>query len=151
MTTPPPKTPWPPETGIWATYALSCHCAAIQYTMRISPPLLASEAAGKEVYTAIECECTHCETKGQISCHPKMENVVFTQGLAHRNTYLTASRNNPHWFCALCGSTLGTDLTWLTENVFHDGEPRCTINLRMLKDVRPQELTVRKESYMRDV
>lgn len=63
---------------------------------------------------------------------------------------MTGSKKNPHWFCSLCGSALGTDLTWLMENVFH-GEPRCSINLRMLKDVRPQELTTRKEGYMRGV
>lgn len=85
MSPPPTSTPsgppWPPETGVWATYALACHCTAIKWTMKISPPLLESQAEGKGVYTAIECECSHCERKGQISCHPKMENVVFTEGL----------------------------------------------------------------------
>jgi hypothetical protein len=32
-------------------------------------------------------------------------------------TYLTARRKNPHWFCKNCGSTLGTDLAWLMENI----------------------------------
>jgi len=60
------------------------------------------------------------------------------------------SKKNPHWFCKLCGSTLGTDLTWLMENVFHD-EPRYTINLRMLKDVEVKQLTTKEVQGMRDM
>lgn len=43
---------------------------------------------------------------------------------------------------------MGTDLTWLMENVFH-AEPRCTINLRMLRDIRPKELTTKHTGFMR--
>lgn len=68
----------------------------------------------------------------------------------HRSEYRTGSRKNPHWFCKLCGSSLGCDLTWVSREVFGQ-EERCTINLRMLRDIRPGELTVRKEGYMRDV
>lgn len=77
---PPLKTPWPEQTGVFATYPLQCHCGAIQWTMRLSPPLLESQAEGKGVYTTLECDCTHCERKGSISCHPKMADVKFTQG-----------------------------------------------------------------------
>ena len=76
------KVPWPPSTGVFATYPLQCHCAAIQYTITISPPLLESDdPEGKGVYTALECDCTHCERKGLISCHPKLADVKFSQGL----------------------------------------------------------------------
>lgn len=78
---PGPGVPWPPSTGVFATYPLQCHCAAIQYTMRISPPLLESDSEGKGVYTALECDCTHCERKGIIACHPMLADVKFTQGL----------------------------------------------------------------------
>ncbi|KAL1589633.1 hypothetical protein WHR41_01526 [Cladosporium halotolerans] len=142
------QVPWPAETGVSATYPMACHCGAIQWTITLSPPLLESQSEGKGVYTALECDCTHCERKGLIACHPKAKDVVFTQGLEHRAEYLCGARKNPHWFCGLCGSTLGTDLTWLMENVMHK-EPRYTINLRMLKDIRPAELQTRPETYMR--
>lgn len=58
-------------------------------------------------------------------------------------------KKNPHWFCKLCGSTLGSDLGWLMENVFHD-EPRNTINLRMLKDIEPKQLTMKEVNYMKN-
>lgn len=163
------QVPWPAPTGVSATYAMACHCDAIQWTIKLSPPLLESQSEGKGVYTALECDCTHCERKGLIACHPKAKDVVFTQGLVercpssclwligwltghgeqeHRAQYLCGARKNPHWFCGLCGSTLGTDLTWLMESVMHK-EPRYTINLRMLKDIRPAELQTRPETYMR--
>jgi hypothetical protein len=81
--------PWPPSTGVFATYPLQCHCAAIQYTITISPPLLASDdPEGKGVYTALECDCTHCERKGLISCHPKLADVEFSQGLVRIQFYV---------------------------------------------------------------
>ena len=75
------KVPWPPSTDVSATYAMTCHCGAIQWNMTLSPPLLASQAQGGDIYTAVECDCTHCERKGQISCHPLAKDVEFTQGL----------------------------------------------------------------------
>jgi hypothetical protein len=143
------KVPWPPSTGVFATYPLQCHCAAIQYTIKISPPLLESDDPdGKGVYTALECDCTHCERKGLISCHPKLADVKFSQGLEHRGEYYCAAKKHPHWICKLCGCTLGTNLSWICENVLHT-EPRATINLRMLRDIRPSELQKRHEGFMR--
>ena len=187
------KVPWPPSTGVFATYPLQCHCAAIQYTITISPPLLESDDPEcKGVYTALECDCTHCERKGLISCHPKLADVKFSQGLVripfiggkecgfdrdqmadmvpqkeHRGEYYCAAKKHPHWFCKTCGlyyrtaghtfdlplnigigSTLGTNLSWICENVLQT-EPRATINLRMLRDIRPSELQKRHEGFMR--
>jgi hypothetical protein len=122
----PPSVPWPPSTGVFATYPLQCHCAAIQYTVTVSPPLLESDAEGKGIYTTLECDCTHCERKGIIACHPKLADVKFTQGLVravgtmpvewiwiriadsmlskeHRGEYYSGAKKNPHWLCKICG------------------------------------------------
>ncbi|GAB7328949.1 hypothetical protein MBLNU13_g00819t2 [Cladosporium sp. NU13] len=151
------KVPWPPSTGAFASYPLQCHCAAIQYTITISPPLLeADDPEGRGVYTALECDCTHCERKGLISCHPKLADVNFIEiGIAdavfekeQRGEYYCGPKKHPHWFCKTCGSTLGTNLSWICENVLQT-EPRATINLRMLRDIRPSELQKRHEGFMR--
>jgi hypothetical protein len=76
-----PSAPYPPATDVSATYPLQCHSAAIQWTTNLSPPLLESESKGKGIYTALECDCTHCEAKGIIACHPKMEDMKYTKGL----------------------------------------------------------------------
>ena len=88
------KVPWPASTGVFATYPLQCHCAAIQYTITISPPLLESDSEGKGVYTALECDCTHCERKGLISCHPKLADVKFSQGLVRTISFLPSLRTD---------------------------------------------------------
>lgn len=72
--------PWPQPTSASASYSLQCHCAAIQFTIKLSPPLLESEAKGEGVYTAIECDCTHCETKGIVACHPKVGDLKWEKG-----------------------------------------------------------------------
>jgi len=120
--------PWPEESGIWATYALHCHCGAIHFNITISPPLLESEAQGKGVYTATICDCSHCERLGYIVCHPKVENVEFKQGLEDRVEYRCAGKKNPHWFCRKCGSGVGTDIRDVTENVMKT-EARYTVNV----------------------
>lgn len=85
----------------------------------------------------------------------------------HRGEYYCAAKKHPHWFCKTCGlfylttehthdlplittigCTLGTNLSWICENVLQT-EPRATINLRMLRDIRPSELQKRHEGFMR--
>ncbi|OQO13879.1 hypothetical protein B0A48_00754 [Cryoendolithus antarcticus] len=122
----PPPTPWPEETGVWATYALHCHCGAIRYNITISPPLLESEAQ---------------------ACHPLAKNVEFTQGLEHRKEYRCGRGICPHWICERCGNVVGSDLTAI-EKMF-GGEARNTINLRMLKDVSLDQLSIKKSTVMK--
>ncbi|OQO15315.1 hypothetical protein B0A48_00698 [Cryoendolithus antarcticus] len=117
----PPPVPWPEETGVWATYALHCHCGAIRYNITISPPLLESQAEAK--------------------------NVEFTQGLEHRKEYRCGRGICPHWFCEKCGCVLGSDLTAI-EKMF-GGEARNTINLRMLKDIPLDQLRIEKNHVMK--
>jgi hypothetical protein len=76
----PTSLPWPQPTSASASYSLQCHCAAIQFTIKLSPPLLESEAKGEGVYTAVECDCTHCETKGIVACHPRVEDLKWETG-----------------------------------------------------------------------
>lgn len=77
---PKPQVPWTIPNGISAVYTLTCHCTAIELTMKLSPPLLASETQGKEQCVAIECLCSHCVKHGSIAVHPLAKDVVFTKG-----------------------------------------------------------------------
>lgn len=99
-----PSVPWPPSTGVTATYPMACHCTAIQWTITLSPPLLDSESEGKGIYTAVECDCTHCERKGMISCHLKKKDIVFSQGIvsSHRSarTYPWLASTATEGLCA---------------------------------------------------
>jgi hypothetical protein len=141
--------PWPAQTGVFATYDLhvranpvielwrhlltvrnvfKCHCGAVRYKITISPPLYEEQTEGKGQYTLGSCDCSHCERHGALVVHPHTKNVVFTHGLEDRVEYRSATKMNPHYICGKCGCFLGTDLTWMMENVFKD-ESRWTINV----------------------
>ena len=124
----PAQGPWTQPNGIYATYDLHCHCGAIRYKMKISPPLYEEQTEGKEQCVAIECFCSYCERNGSLMVHPLAKDVEFTQGLESRANYYTATKKNPHWFCRHCASVLGMDLTHLMETV-RKAENRCSINV----------------------
>ncbi|CAK1361148.1 hypothetical protein CB0940_03452 [Cercospora beticola] len=145
----PPEPPWPQETGIWGSYALHCHCGAIRYNMKLSPPIFESEAEGKGVYPVMSCNCSYCERVGYLTVHPLVENVEFTQGLEHRAEYLTSGQTAPLWFCKKCGSALGADIRGLMEKM---GAPlRYGLNVRMLKDSDVKKLTIKEVTFMKDM
>lgn len=125
-----PEVPWTQSNGIYADYNLHCHCGAICFNMRLSPPLYKEQTEGKEQCIPVECDCSHCERTGLIAIHPLAKDVKFTQGLEDLVEYYSGAKKNPHWFCNKCGSTLGTDLTWLMKEVFR-AENRYTINVRL--------------------
>jgi hypothetical protein len=127
----PSEVPWTQPNGIYATYDLHCHCGAIKYKMKLSPPLYAEQTEGQEQCVAVECNCSMCERNGYWGVHPLAKDVEFTQGLEDRTNYYFAAKKSPVWLCRHCGSVLGTDLTFLMEEVFKT-ENRCTINVGCL-------------------
>ena len=107
---PPQEVPWSQPNGIYATYDLHCHCGAIRYTMKISPPLYAEHTEGKEQCVAVECNCSYCERNGIIAVHPLANDVEFTQGLEDRAKYYTGMKKNPHWLiCSHIGHKTTND------------------------------------------
>ncbi|KAF2213067.1 hypothetical protein CERZMDRAFT_83978 [Cercospora zeae-maydis SCOH1-5] len=145
----PREPPWPQETGVWATYALHCHCGAICCNMKLSPPLFEEEAQGKGVYPATSCNCSYCERVGYLTVHPLVENVTFTQGLEHRAEYLTGNQTAPLWFCRNCGSAIGADVRGIMEKT--GAPPRYGLNVRMLKDVDVKKLTIKEITFMKNM
>lgn len=122
------KFPWPIPNGNVGEYQLHCHCGAIRYTMKLSPPLYASETtlAAPERYEAVECDCSQCERHGIWAAHPFIKDVHFAEGVSGeqwergselRKEYRCGGKVNPHYFCPECGSVLATDLTALMKNV----------------------------------
>ena len=123
-----PEVPWTQSNGIYGKYDLHCHCGAVRFNMKLSPPLYKEETQGKEQCVAVICNCSMCERAGYIGVHPLAKDVEFTQGQELLTKYLTGSKKCPHHFCSQCGSLLWTDLTWLMENVFNM-ENRYTVNV----------------------
>lgn len=76
----PPEFPWTQPNGIYGHYQLHCHCGAIKYTMKLSPPLYQEESQGKAQCVGVECECSFCERNGYTAVHPLAEDVEFNTG-----------------------------------------------------------------------
>jgi len=76
-----PQGPWTQPNGVVASYDCHCHCGAIRWTMKLSPPIYPEQTEGKEQCVPIECHCSHCQRTGAISVHPIAKDVEFTRGL----------------------------------------------------------------------
>jgi hypothetical protein len=123
------QVPWSDPNGISASYDLHCHCGAVKYTITLSPPLYKEQAEGKEQWTAIDCNCSHCERVGAINVHPLAKDVKFTQGWENVVEYRSGAKKNPHLNCKFCGCFLGTDLSVIMEEM--GLEHRMVINVRL--------------------
>ncbi|KAK3616804.1 hypothetical protein LTR56_025707 [Elasticomyces elasticus] len=153
-TLPADAVPWPQPNGLYGQYALHCHCGAVRWNMKLSPPLLAEETTTDhpERYTANECLCSYCVRNGHWATNPFVKDVEWTQGLEHRVLYWTAGKQNPFWICGKCHCLLGMDLSAIMEQFgMPEDQKRCTVNVRMLKDFDPAKLQVRQMTMARDM
>ncbi|RMZ05838.1 hypothetical protein D0862_04809 [Hortaea werneckii] len=139
------EVPWSTPNGIYAVYDLHCHCAAVRYKIRISPPLYTEHAEGKQQCVAVACECSYCMRNGYWGVHPLKEDIEWTHGKEHIKLYAHGGTEgkNPFWLCDVCGCVLGTDATAIMEALGMK-EIRCTVNVKMLKDFDPEKIKVRK-------
>lgn len=128
-TAPKLELPWTEPNGHSATYNLHCHCGTIRYTMKLSPPLFASETTAEHPEQAVvtECTCSYCTRNGYLAVHPSAQDVTFTRGLEDRAEYLLGAKQCPQWFCRKCGSAVATDLSSLMARL--GMENRCAVNV----------------------
>ena len=136
-TTAPLQPPWSEPNGISASYDLHCHCGAVRYSITLSPPLYQEQAEGRERWTAIECNCSHCERVGAINVHPLTNDVEFTQGRENMAEYRSGGKKNPHFICKLCGCFLVTDLSAIMKEM--GLESRMAVNVRLGRSIKIAE------------
>ena len=55
-----------------ATYAGRCHCGAVQFSMKLSPPV--------EQGSVTSCNCSICRANGYLMVYPLDNNVVWERG-----------------------------------------------------------------------
>lgn len=102
--------PWPTEaSGVWATYDFHCHCGAVRYTVKMSPPLYEEHSEGKGVWKVNECTCSWCERNGNQTIHPLAENFTWTRGEDNLTKYRFGNKNVDHLICKTCGSCVASD------------------------------------------
>ncbi|KAF2170753.1 hypothetical protein M409DRAFT_18725 [Zasmidium cellare ATCC 36951] len=146
----PAEAPFPlEETGAWGHYDLHCHCGAVRYTMKMSPPLFEEESQGKGVWKVNECDCSWCERNGSLAVHPLEENVTWTRGVEHLSKYSFGNKNVEHLFCSKCGSFVGSDSGAMFKKM--GSAPRTVVNVRMLKDFDRKKLTIKRVEFMKQM
>lgn len=129
----PSEPPWPlEETGVWGEYDLHCHCGAVRYTMKMSPPLFKEESQGKGVWKVTECDCSWCERNGQLAVHPLEENVTWTRGVEDLSKYQFGNKNVEHLFCKKCGSIVGSNSGEMFKKM--GSAPRTVVNVSLIMD-----------------
>ncbi|KAF7291633.1 GFA domain-containing protein [Mycena chlorophos] len=90
--------PWP-QGATTLTYTGGCHCKKIQF-----------EFEHPDIYsmTALECNCSICESRGCINVYTPVEKFRFTSGSHDEmTTYTFNSHLVQHRFCPTCGVSIG--------------------------------------------
>jgi hypothetical protein len=111
----------PEATGVSTTaseltpYPANCHCGAVKFTVRV-PSLINHEVNN--------CNCSICDRNGYLLLYPEREEVTFHSGFDTLSSYLFATKQKPHKFCPICGSSVFIDFQgsfkghdWLGINV----------------------------------
>jgi hypothetical protein len=104
----------------------ACHCGAVRYE------------AEADLGQTIQCNCSHCETKGIILTFTPVENFRLLSGEARLTEYRFNKHKIAHRFCAICGAQ---PFAFATNP---DGTPMAAINLRCVEGIDLAALTPQK-------
>lgn len=83
------------------TYAASCHCGSVQYSVLLSPPL----AQWKVVW----CNCSICTRNGYLLVYPERSQLQVKSGEDILRDYSFGVKRVLHRFCSRCGSAVWLD------------------------------------------
>ncbi|KAF2452922.1 Mss4-like protein [Lineolata rhizophorae] len=105
------------ESGV---YDGNCHCGAVRYTVKLSPPL--------PEYVVTQCNCSVCTKIGYLLVYPSIDDFTSTRGEDQLKEYRFGSKRRPHRMCGNCGCSILIDLSETGQNTY-------ALNVRMFKDV----------------
>lgn len=96
-------TPVSPTTGRpvprFQNYDGGCHCGAISYTVKLSPPLPDGVVS--------QCNCSICHINGQLMVYPLESQITWHSGFDEMTSYTFGPREIKHSFCPTCGTSIG--------------------------------------------
>lgn len=99
---PSPKTSLPAfDPNNAQTYRASCHCATVQYTVLLSPPL--------PEWKVISCNCSICTRNGYLLVYPSRNQLRIQSGEDFLRDYSFGVKKLLHKFCGRCGSAVFFD------------------------------------------
>ncbi|USP81211.1 hypothetical protein yc1106_08485 [Curvularia clavata] len=114
------------------TYAASCHCGIVQYSVILSPPL--------PQWKVVSCNCSICTRHGYLLVYPNRSQLHIKSGEDMLREYSFGPKRNLHKFCGKCGSAVFFD-----PRMREFGETELDLlgmNVRMFHDVNTRELEI---------
>jgi hypothetical protein len=106
------------------TYTGGCHCGAVRYEVDI-----------ENLTEALDCNCSHCASKGMLLHFVPKENFRLLKGADNLTSYKFNKEVIDHVFCKTCG------VQSFSQN---DSWPKMAINVRCLDDLDLDSLEVKK-------
>lgn len=76
------------------TYRATCHCGAVELSVRLGPEGLAS---------ACRCTCSFCARRGAMAVTAPLDGVTVVRGAENLTLYTWGTHTAQHWFCRTCG------------------------------------------------
>lgn len=104
-----------------------CHCGAVRFRAEADPD------------SAIECNCSHCATKGFVLTFTPAEQFELLSGEERLTEYRFNKKAIAHMFCSVCG------VQPFGRGQMPDGTKTVAINLRCvdgidLSALKPQQV-----------
>ncbi|PYH97883.1 hypothetical protein BO71DRAFT_317572 [Aspergillus ellipticus CBS 707.79] len=123
--------PQPPPTNESSFHKGNCHCGAVRFTVRVSPPL--------HEYPVMNCNCSICSRNSYLLVYPNTEDFKLEKGEGVLKDYRFNTRQGRHRFCGECGSSCFVQLP------DESGPPPFVcVNVRMFEDFDFDKLKLRK-------
>ena len=73
---------------------LTCHCGAVELSVRLVPGGLAS---------ARRCDCSYCRRRGTAVASVALPDLTVLRGADHLTLYRFGTGTAEHYFCRTCG------------------------------------------------
>jgi hypothetical protein len=107
------------------TYAGSCHCGAVAFTVELDPS------------TALKCNCSICTKLGAVWAFAPKAKFVLKSGEFEQGDYQFNKMMLHHHFCSECG------IESYAEGTAPDGSATVGINLRCVEGIDVDKLSPR--------
>ncbi|KAJ5653955.1 hypothetical protein N7490_000958 [Penicillium lividum] len=123
--------PRPPPTSESSSHKGNCHCGAVRFSFKLSPPL--------HEYPVNSCNCSICTKNGYLLVYPNIADFTLSSGQDVLKDHRFVNGVVRHQFCGGCGSSCFIK--------FPD-EPTASeflvVNVRMLEDFDQDKLIINK-------
>jgi hypothetical protein len=107
------------------TYQGSCHCRAVRYEVKLTPP-----------DKAFACNCSICSRAGWLLAFTPEDSFRLVEGEGALVDYQFAQKNSHHVFCRTCG------VRSFSRGKGKDGKEWVAVNLRCVEGLDPTKLPV---------